>query len=466
MIPEIRTLPIRVAPLPGEALDSWLEALAHRMRTPMRCLLPALGLARLQPPGTAKSPPPNWTICLRPQEMMQIAAVAGVDTETLHAMTLQRWDGRAVVIDHEKRVFIPNTLWARRGSRYCPACLAETGGRWQIAWRLGWSFACVRHRMLLADTCPGCGRIPRLKVPSLVTVPTPSAYELPRLGAPARLTTPRCGHPLTDAQPLSLAEAQLIVEAQSLIYRLLDGDPSGDGSGLLIYPGDQAGPGRILNDARVIASRALRAATDEDLARFAPSDIVAACRAFLDQYSSRRRGPGVHAPRDAAATGLAVAAAMDVLGAPDLDAAAERIRWVMERNTTVDHHLTATARAAWGRNISPTLHTVLDKISSQLFPAPPKLSNMTGTGQPRMPAGRARAVHAPGGSPPRSGPAGRCCSALHDRPAPQPPASGPCGKACQPAWCASGHASAAATPSVSSATTPPTPTQSDTCYVA
>lgn len=28
-----RTLPIRLTPLPGEALDSWLEALAERLHT-------------------------------------------------------------------------------------------------------------------------------------------------------------------------------------------------------------------------------------------------------------------------------------------------------------------------------------------------------------------------------------------------------------------------------------------------
>ena len=29
----VRTLPIRVPPLPGEAIDSWLEAIAHRTDT-------------------------------------------------------------------------------------------------------------------------------------------------------------------------------------------------------------------------------------------------------------------------------------------------------------------------------------------------------------------------------------------------------------------------------------------------
>ncbi|MFE1907623.1 TniQ family protein [Streptomyces gardneri] len=41
-----------------------------------------------------------------------------------------------------------------------PHCLAETGGRWQLAWRLGWSFACTRHHILLADRCPACLRKP------------------------------------------------------------------------------------------------------------------------------------------------------------------------------------------------------------------------------------------------------------------------------------------------------------------
>ena len=38
----VRTLPIRVAPIEGEALDSWLEAIAHRTHTAFGDLLTAL----------------------------------------------------------------------------------------------------------------------------------------------------------------------------------------------------------------------------------------------------------------------------------------------------------------------------------------------------------------------------------------------------------------------------------------
>jgi hypothetical protein len=39
----IRVLPLRVAPMPGEALDSWLEAIAYSHRVPWADLNAALG---------------------------------------------------------------------------------------------------------------------------------------------------------------------------------------------------------------------------------------------------------------------------------------------------------------------------------------------------------------------------------------------------------------------------------------
>ncbi|KAA2253342.1 hypothetical protein F0L68_33275 [Solihabitans fulvus] len=41
-------------------------------------------------------------------------------------------------------------------TRACPRCLAESGGIWQLWWRLGIAAACIRHQMLLVDDCPTC----------------------------------------------------------------------------------------------------------------------------------------------------------------------------------------------------------------------------------------------------------------------------------------------------------------------
>ncbi len=47
-----RTLPLRLAPVDGEALDSWVEATSARLRMPTGEMLVALGLRQeYQPPS-------------------------------------------------------------------------------------------------------------------------------------------------------------------------------------------------------------------------------------------------------------------------------------------------------------------------------------------------------------------------------------------------------------------------------
>ena len=50
----VRTLPIRVAPIDGEALDSWLEAIAARTHTAFGDVLSAV--ASLAPGTTGSAP--------------------------------------------------------------------------------------------------------------------------------------------------------------------------------------------------------------------------------------------------------------------------------------------------------------------------------------------------------------------------------------------------------------------------
>lgn len=41
---------------------------------------------------------------------------------------------------------------------YCPRCLDETDGRWDLRWRLPWRQACVTHRVRLVEKCWVCDR--------------------------------------------------------------------------------------------------------------------------------------------------------------------------------------------------------------------------------------------------------------------------------------------------------------------
>ena len=60
-------------------------------------------------------------------------------------------------------------------SRWCPSCLAQSGGRWLAAWRLPWYLVCPTHHTMLASGCPACGGTQRYAglragyVPELLT---------------------------------------------------------------------------------------------------------------------------------------------------------------------------------------------------------------------------------------------------------------------------------------------------------
>ena len=93
------------------------------------------------------------------------ARATRLDVAQVKEMLLERYHGRAVDLsgleptDAASFRKIALHEWAYfSGSHLCPRCVGEDRGAWQLAWKLPWSFACVRHRILLVDTCPRCGR--------------------------------------------------------------------------------------------------------------------------------------------------------------------------------------------------------------------------------------------------------------------------------------------------------------------
>jgi hypothetical protein len=96
-----RVLPIRLAPLPGEAFDSWLEAYAARFQAPLGDLVDALGLACPSTVSHHGEPSPNWTTALRPAEVDRVVQATGVHATHVTDLTMQRYDGVAVVVDSD-----------------------------------------------------------------------------------------------------------------------------------------------------------------------------------------------------------------------------------------------------------------------------------------------------------------------------------------------------------------------------
>jgi len=354
---EVRVLPIHVAPHPGEALDSWLEALAHRFDTHLADLLIALGLADRDDNQVHASA--RWTIRLHDDERSPLTQATVTTPETVDAMTLTRYDGTALRIDPATGSVTRQQLWGRaRGSRFCPDCLAENDGRWLLSWRLGWSFACPRHRRLLADDCPECGRVPRYRPHPVHVVPQPGYCAGPRPGG-SGLATQRCGAELSRAPTLALPADHPALTAQRQLLNVIESGTAAFG----VYRHQPQPASAALSDIRALANRTLTYATTRELASIVPADILAADSEFARSPTETgptdpQGRPGFMAPSRAVTTAVAVTAAVSALGEDNVSRAGAALRWLIDSGRRRGAAVNATTIHTWGRGTTPVLAAV------------------------------------------------------------------------------------------------------------
>ena len=356
-----RTLPIHVAPVPGEALGSWLAALAYRLHTRLGDLLTALGLPRRrQTPGShLDGVPTDWTVLLRPSEIASISAATGIAPHFIDAMTLSRYDGNALLIDTATRHVNRRRLWGRAtGSRFCPDCLAASGGRWQLSWRLGWSFACTTHRRLLADVCPRCQRIPHRH--PVADLPQPGRCIAPASKHERGLVIPRCGGELFTAATPTFPAGHPVLEAQQLILDVMEKDKADFG----IYTPRPVPTVMALTDLRAVAGRILRYADRENLNQLLPADLLAAYDQARSQPAGYRQPastlfrPGFMAPAHAAIAAVGVTVAVQALTSGTIRDAGAALCWLVTASRTRGIAVTPSNMGGWGRDTSDTLKAV------------------------------------------------------------------------------------------------------------
>ena len=337
---------MRVLPTQDEGLDSWLEAIAFRYKTPFGDLADSVGLR--------DDFQTRWMIDLTTDELNAIADATDVDSTTVAAMTLRRFDGRGLRIIPEPVGLDAAFPWGRLArfsrSRYCPSCLAQRLGRWPLAWRLGWSFACLTHRCLLVDRCPRCGRLQRMSTHPRSLVPQPGHCALT-----INKALVRCGADLSTAKTIALSDGHPILVAQHVLNTVLADGKAAFG----IYSSDPLDAGASLNDIAVIAARVAIHAAQHGLSGDSPAKLVAACahdRACKSTMSVHRfpRRPSMRAPDDAVAAAVAAATAVKVLRADTISESGRLLR------AQVDHPTFAGAETAlrWGLRCSASLAAV------------------------------------------------------------------------------------------------------------
>ncbi|MGW6605645.1 DUF6262 family protein [Streptomyces sp. NPDC055036] len=360
-----RTLPIRLPPIPGEALDSWLSAIMHRSSIDLRDLLIAAGT----PFPTRLDHAPDYTTYLTAEEADRLARITGTEADLLHAMTLRRYDGSALALHDTRRVVRRVRLWGRGvGSRYCPRCLAEGGGRWPLRWRLTWSIACTHHQVLLAHACPVCGRWPHRR---------PSAsHQVRRHECSARTSSGgTCRADLTRSEVIPLPPGSPVLPAQEWVNGLLSRIEAGDADPNLR---------EAFTDLTAIAARSLL--------RAEPGDFIA-CGQRIEHARQRHGNSALYAPVDAAVIAGPFTRAVEIVRDPRSEAAFTAIRTLVDREAAVmPKGPTEQIRRGITRLASACLEEQFWRAVDPHLSLGPRLRYRTCTTRPRPPAHRDRVV--------------------------------------------------------------------------
>lgn len=376
----IRTLPIRVAPLPGEAMDSLLEALAARSQSSWGDLLRAVGLGDVLSNRSRGGLYP--LMAATSGAVDALATATGVSAGVLGSMAFDAlYPGAADV----------GVGWRRqvlRGSRYCPACLDQGGGRWPLWWRLRWAFACPIHRCLLADLCPQCGRQPRSRALPADVIPTPGRCMLPASTVGGR-TSSRCGADLGGAEMVALPERHVALRAQDEILAMVAAGSAAAG----IYQGRPVSITQYFSDFTAIGMRALRYGSNDELrsaAGWLPvTDPLAGAAGLATPDSPTTRA---RAQESSAHTAVAACITVSVLSAPSIPAAGDRLGWLIASARRRGLTVSAT-NIGWGSAVSPTVTSVQLSALAPFLGQVDQIRYRCFTDRPRRPTALPPVVH-------------------------------------------------------------------------
>ncbi|MGO8965382.1 TniQ family protein [Mycobacterium sp.] len=371
----VRTLPIQLLPGVGEGLDSYLELLAQRAGAAWADMLDAVGLdtdGRGRTLGVYQ-----WLSELTPAQQQSLSSACGIDPSELRPLTMAALIPAAAATSPTTTPLVPPHLSPAR-SRFCPQCLAQTGGRWQLWWRLRWAFACPHHRCLLADTCPECGRWQRTRPLPNDLIPVPGRCARKADTSHGR-DLRRCGAALSTTTTLRLREDHRVLAVQSAILQTLGHDVVSHG----VYTGDPVSVRLYLADLAAVAGRILGYADPSDLEDLVPADLLDTYRWAKTSFASReRRSPSLGGT--AVATAIAAVLAVDVLCCRDPRTAGQQLRWLVSASRRRGLAVTGS-NIGWSRHASDALLAVQLCAITPFLPPSDQLRYRCAADYPRRP---------------------------------------------------------------------------------
>lgn len=381
-----RTLPIRVTPIPGEALESWLAAYGSRMACTWGDLLESVipGRLGLQSAADSRGRPP-LTTGLTHDERNALSEATGVSPCDLDAMTLTGQYGPPIIVPTPMRR--SSTPWGQiYRQRYCPSCMKDTPGRHMLEWQLPWITSCARHHCLLNDECPKCRQLQVVAPVWFRRITNPDAQRCHGL-LHGGLETGRCRALLSAAAVLKIGDLiHPVLEAQQTLQKLLTGDEITEG----VYAAAPVDAAQLLLDIRALGNWILRTSTPTDLMTLLGSGCkqrTNAWRRIMRKYPAAMKGSvrsWLNTSAPAPVVSVGIAAAMSILLSPTFAAAGEAMHTVTGGRLDIRY----PSHRARGNSHSVAVTAVQIMSHAHRFNVLEHLSFRTMCPLPRVPAPR------------------------------------------------------------------------------
>lgn len=161
----IRALSRVLSPISGESLTSYIDRLAAHHKVSLRVMLKFVGITDDELGHRLGQRLNGYGVLLDERRQRDFSIATGLPQAVVAKMLFSTYDGIAIDLSNVT-LDVPSSLricaateWAYfSGSHVCPHCIRDDHGAWQLAWKLPWSFCCVRHKCYLVSHCPACMR--------------------------------------------------------------------------------------------------------------------------------------------------------------------------------------------------------------------------------------------------------------------------------------------------------------------
>ncbi|MFV8054726.1 TniQ family protein [Mycobacterium sp. 48b] len=323
------TLPMRVKPIPGESLVSWLAAHATRMKCWWGEVLQIV-LPRYSYLGTYARDL-RLVAHLSDDQRDAIANATHTDPADVAAMTLAgRYEPSLISIDPVSGR--PDTPWGKISrQRFCPLCLKTDPGRDRLDWLLPWITTCPEHQCYLADACTRDGHHQCVSPTWLHLLAPPLTFRCRGIvHAPSNSAVgARCTARLSNAPLTKLRGNDPVLLAQQTLSEWLSRPQIDRG----LYSAAPARPDELLQDVLQLSARLLNGIGGTDLLSLWEHRATEHRITYWDETLRVRQAGqdnGVKSARVAAAPAAVVSAwvttAMQILTKPSITEAADALR--------------------------------------------------------------------------------------------------------------------------------------------